>query len=207
MRIITKERAQEILTPYVGKIRSCVKGSVERYFSGHEFASVRHILSKRSDASNCHDLIVDAIMRDFENVPRTKCFYTNKLFLLTIEDYVVLRFKMFDQGLLSHGIHTQQLISFNHQEMQQLEFEVPDMPPNGLLYVGYCLNQLRTGVEGVYITCRFGNHNVWEWDITEEQTAIIKHIEFQDSKPTPARRRKPTLKTNNVGDINVEVRQ
>jgi hypothetical protein len=200
MGAITKQEAQQILQPYIATLRNSVKTSVNKYYSGSEFAPVRHLLSKRSDASNCHDLIVDTIKNEFDNTSRTHYFYKNNLFLLTIEGRIALRFKMFDLNLLSHGIATQQLISFNNQEIEQIEFN--DMPPDGLLHVGYCVNPLRTGVENVHITYRYGNNNLWEWDITEEQIAQVKQIELPNLEKTHTSKRKVMPKNRTVGDIN-----
>ncbi|MCG7406801.1 hypothetical protein MH117_05165 [Paenibacillus sp. ACRRX] len=199
MPSITQGEAQTILRPYLSKLRSSILEPVNRYFSGPELALFRNKLSKRSDASNCHDLVVDCIKDCFDGVPKTRFIYKNKLFLLVIEERVVLRFKMFDQNRLGHGISTQQLIKLNYQEIEQLE--LPDMPPDGLLHVGYCINALRTGIESIHITYRHGNHNLWEWNITESEMNNVQQIAFTQEATTRQRRRRPQPKNKNVGDV------
>jgi hypothetical protein len=199
MRTITKKEAEIILHPYIDTILNCVKNSVNSYFSGADFSKIRPRFSKRTDASICHDLIIDSIVNEFESAPRTRCFYRNNLFLLIIEEKVVLRFKMFDQNLLSHSIPTKQLFLFNNQDVEQLE--LPDMPPHALLHVGYCLNELRTKVKDVYITYRKGNYNLWDWLLTEEIVSNVAEIQYPEIKTSPAPKRKVTAKNKNIGDI------
>lgn len=197
---ITKGEAQELLSPYLNLIQEAVTEAVNNYYSATELSPWRAKLSKRSHASNCHDLVVSAIIERFEREPGTRCFYEKNLFLLSIKGRVVLRFKMFDQNLMPHGIETKQMLALSYQDTSQLEFD--DMPPDGLLHVGYCLNPLHTGVEKVYITYRYGKINVWDWDITQTQQSNVEQIQFkQQTNTKPAAKRKPKLKTKDVGDI------
>lgn len=203
MRPINEEEARQHLTPYIRRLSTAVKNSVNNYFSGSEYASVRHKHSARTSASICHDEIKAAIIREFEG--DTSVTFMNKkgLFLVVVEGIVVLRFKKFNKDQLSSGIETQQMMAFNHQEAQQLE--LPDMPPNGLLHIGYRVNNLQTGLEGVYVTCRYGNKNLWGWNITsqgiEEVESVLVPIE---EATTPARRRKITAKGKDIigGGVN-----
>jgi len=200
---ITKEEAQEILSPYLKLIQEAVTEAVNNYYSASELTPLRAKLSKRSHASNCHDLVVSAIIERFEREPGTRCFYKKNLFLLSIKGRIVLRFKMFDHNLMSHGIQTKQMHALSYQDVSQLEFD--DMPPDGLLHVGYRLNALHTGVEKVYITYRYGNFNVWDWDITQTQQSNVEQIQFTQQTNTKPAKRKPKLKTNNVGDMSESI--
>jgi len=200
MAAISKEEAQKIIAPYIETILTCVQQGAKKYYSGPEFMGVRHKLSKRSDASNCHDFVISEIMDEFDNIPKTRCYFRRNLFLLTIGGLVVLRFKMFDENNLSHNIMTRQQTLFNAQQVEQLK--LPGMPPNGLLYVGYRLNELKTGVDGVFITCRKENRNLWEWDLLDEVTAApAANIAYGEFKTDSTPKRKVLPKTSNVGEI------
>jgi len=200
MKGISKEEAKEILSPHIPLILNCVQNGVSMYFTSPQIAFFRTMFTKRSDASNCHDIIVKMISTAFEGTPGARNYYRNKLFLLNFVNRVVLRFKLFDRNLMSHNIMTSQQISIIAQDIEQLELE--DMPPDGLLHVGYCMNELRTGVEKVYITYRNGNHNEWVWDLMEEATPAKQQIDIEDIQPARTTKRKITAKSNLVGDIN-----
>ncbi|OMF17067.1 hypothetical protein BK131_03590 [Paenibacillus amylolyticus] len=197
---ITKSEAQDVLSPYIDDIRSLITETINGYYSAFEHSSLRVKLSRRSHASICHDLVVNAIIERFEGVKGFGHLRRRGLFLLSVQGRILLRFNMFDQNLMSHGIETKQLVSLRYQDVSQLEFE--DYPPDGLLHVGYCLNALETGVEHVYVTYRFGKINVWEWELTQTQQTVVDQIQFTTQTNTkPAAKRMPKLKTKNVGDI------
>lgn len=201
---ITKEEAKELLSPYVHRIVNCVESSVNTYFTNPALAPFRLKLGKRSDASNCHDFIKDSITDEFEGVPGVRAYTTrNQLFLLSIQGRVVLRFKLFDENKFSRSIMTQQLLLFNNQEMEQLEIEFANYP-HGLLHVGYTVNDLRTGVENLYITYRYRNRNLWDWDLYEEQMAPAATPVAFPTAPAASTttRRKVMPKHTDVGDLN-----
>ena len=202
MRPISEEEARQHLAPYIKRLCTAVTNSVNDYFTGPDYAKVRHKLSARSAASICHDEIKAAIIREFEGVAGV--FFKNKrgLFLVIIEGTVVLRFKKFNKDQRASGIETQQMMAFNYQETQQLE--LPDMPPNGLLHVGYRVNKLQTGIEGVYITCRYGNDNLWGWSITPQGLDQVERVLVPLQEAAAPSRRKITAKGKDIigGGVN-----
>lgn len=195
---ILKEEAQSILEPYVDRIRHAVITAVNSYFQGPDYANTRFYHSPRTAASICHDHIVSEIKKAFEGVPGAYFTKRKGLFMLIIKDTVVLRFKKFNKNLLSNGIPTKQAIAFNLQDSIQLEFD--NMPPDGLLHVGYVVNNLGTGIEGVYITYRYGNTNIWTWDVTFRDKADYK-VAAQVTLPQVAsttKKRKVTAKRKDI---------
>ncbi|MBD2846253.1 hypothetical protein IDH44_13690 [Paenibacillus sp. IB182496] len=199
MRGISKEEAVELLEPYIYKIKASVLNPINDYFTNPALTLHRQKLSKRSDASNCHDLIVDQIKMEFEQHPRTRLLHKNKVFFLIVEERVLLRFKLFDHKNLGRSINTIQSTKLNNQEIEQLELE--NMPPDGLLHVGYCINTLRTGVDNICVTYRQGDQNLWEWDLLEGGSNNVKQIEIFPHEQPMDRKRKPRPKTDNVGEI------
>jgi len=199
LRAINEEEAYSHISPHLGMILSAVKDSVNDYFNGSKYSQVRHEHSSRSAASICHDKIKKSVIEKFEGVLGARHRTHHGLFTLLIDEVVVLRFKKFNNKRLSSGIATQQQLAFNNQEPEQLE--LPDMPPNGLLHVGYQLNKLESGVESVFITCRHGNDNLWTWDITAEGTKFTNQtlIPIPEPAATPSRRKITAKSANNVG--------
>jgi len=165
MEPISKEAANDILEPYLARIKKCILDAVNGYYTGSDYLKVRHKHSPRTSASLCHDHITDSIQFEFENEPGVRVSKKRGIFTLTVKGIVVLRFKKFNNKLLSSGISTKQMQAFNLQDAFQLEMD--NLVPNGLLHVGYVLNALGTGVKDVYITYRYGNINIWNIPLSE----------------------------------------
>lgn len=202
MRSINEDEAYAVLEPHLSLIKKTVVTSVNDYFYGINYAQVRHEHSPRSAASICHDKIKNSIIDSFSDIIGVS-YKTNKgLFTLTIDGLVVLRFKKFNKKNLSSSVVTQQLLAFNNQDVEQLE--LPDMPPNGLLHVGYRLNQLETAIEDVIISCRHGNSNIWSWNLTKDSETIIEPIQIPSIETPVPSRRKITAKRESIngGEIN-----
>jgi hypothetical protein len=199
---ISKIEAQTILAPYLDGIVRAVTGKINGYYNGPAYAQIRHSHSSRTDASICHDLIKQGIIDEFDGVSGVRFQTKRGLFLFIVKETVLLRFKKFKNNLLSTGVATQQAMSFNLQDTAQLELE--GMPPDGLLHVGYIPNALETGVGKIYVTYRFGNHNIWDWDVTINERKIAEQIPFpQTTESVPRRIIKAKGKKNtNVGDVN-----
>lgn len=200
MRLMTEFEAKRILNPYIDRIYKAISEAVNLYFSSPALAFLRPQLTKRSDASICHDLIAEHLKIEFEEVPEIRWSYSKKLFLLTVKGQVVLRFNLFDINKLSHGIQTGQLIAYNNQHFDEPELDIET--PDGLLYAGYIVNPLRTGISNIFITCRYRNNNVWEWELQAPQSNVIT-ITNESANQKPTRKRKVTPKTDKIGDVNV----
>ncbi|MNB92891.1 hypothetical protein D3C75_400040 [compost metagenome] len=200
MEPIAKERAQDILRPYLERLNKVIAGKLNYYYSGPQYAAVRHEHTARSDASICHDLVWRGLITEFENDPSVRLFKSKGLMLMKIRDTVVLRFNKFDHNLLSANSHTHQSSLFNLQEVGKLEFE--GMPPDGLLYVGYIPNELETGVGEIHVTYRYADTNIWSWEISTETVAdTISFPAAVASQATTTRKPKIKGKEKNVGDL------
>lgn len=197
---IAKEDAQEVLTPYISRLNKVIVGNINYYYNGPQYAAVRHQHSPRTDASICHDLIINGLRTEFEGTPFVRFVTKKGLFMMIIREVVVLRFKKFNDKLLSSGIRTQQAMFYNLQDTISLELD--GMPPDGLLHIGYIPNELETGVGEIHVTYRYGDVNVWSWDITSEQVSDVVPYPLVVAKDT-TKIRKPRVKgkEKNVGDI------
>lgn len=202
MEPIDKKKAMTIINPHIERIKRAIFTGVDFYLNGDSFKD-RHRLSPRTDASIIHDLIIDEVENEFTGVNGTYCKTSSNLFMLIIDSAVVLRFKKFDDKLLGSGINTQQSLAFNLQDSAQLELD--GMPAEGLLYVGYRLNELNTKLNDIHITNRYNNYNIWEWNITGEENEITKPIQLPTPYPsagkvTPKRTVTPKRKDLDDGD-------
>lgn len=176
MSLISKSNAQKLLNPYVTEISKVILNSVDEYYGNSPYSGVRFKHTRRTSASTVHDHIEENIKLAFDIRSNTKWFYSKNLFQLKIEDQIVLRFNKFDRRKRAQLNKNQQSFNYIFQHTDELYFN--DMPPNSQLWVGYCLNHLETGLDGIYITCRHGNKNVWDWDITSyAEIASIPRIE------------------------------
>lgn len=193
MEPLRKEKAKDILGPYINRIQEAVKRAVNGYYLNGQYSSVRHIHSSRSAASLCHDHIKAEIKQEFEGVPGVTYSEKRGLFTLNVQGSVVLRFKKFNKNLMSSNIQTKQITAFVLQQPAQLELN--EMPPDGLLHVGYVMNKLGTGIEKIYVTYRYANINIWEWD-TSENTAIQPVLTLPNTPATPSKRRRVKAKEN-----------
>lgn len=199
MRLMTEFEAKMILDPYIERLHKAILDAVNSYFSNPALALLRSKMTKRSDASICHDLIVENLKSVFDGEPGIKWSYSNKLFLFIVKGQIVLRFNLFDSNKLSHRIQTGQLIAYNNQQFDEPELDIDT--PDGLLYAGYLINPLRTGASNVFITCRYQNHNVWEWELIATKPNVAEITKDKDAQK-PVRKRTVKPKNNEIGDVN-----
>ncbi|WP_017688009.1 hypothetical protein [Paenibacillus sp. PAMC 26794] len=205
MEALLKADAIEILEPYIVRIKEAVSIAVMEYFLGNEYALTRHKHSARTAASICHDNIKDQIKMKFEDLPKTRIKERSGLFMLIIEEKIILRFKKFDGNLMSSGIATNQAMAYDLHDTVQLELD--GMPANGLLYVGYTLNSLQSNIDGVFITSRYGNVNIWDWEVTNEgEIPTIQPVLFPQPTTTETTTKKRRVrakdKSISAGDMN-----
>lgn len=202
MEPISKEAASNILEPYLARIKKCILDAVNGYYTGSDYLKVRHKHSPRTSASLCHDHITDSILCEFENESGVHVSKKRGIFTLTVKGIVVLRFKKFNNNLLSSGISTRQMQAFNLQDTFQLEMD--NLVPNGLLHVGYVMNALGTGVKEVHITYRYGNVNIWNIPLTGVGVVEPELFPASAAASSTTRRRNVKAKGNTAvaGDDN-----
>lgn len=93
-----------------------------------------------------------------------------------------IRFKKLNERMRSSNIPTNQAVLFNHQELQP---ELPNMPPLANITLGYTFNSTRTSAEAVFLTMPHGDRNIWTWRLQGRSPGQITHVPAAPS-PTPS---------------------
>lgn len=199
MEPMLKEQAKTILGPYISRIQEAVKRAIKDYYLSGQYAKVRYIHSPRTAACLCHDHIKAEIKREFESTHGVSYSEKRGSFTLNVQGAAVLRFKKFNKNLMSSNIKTKQVTAYLLQQPMQLELD--GLPPDGLLHVGYIMNRLGTDIEKIYVTYRYANVNIWEWD-TSEETLVQPVINFPVTPVASMKKRKVKAKekTTIIGD-------
>ncbi|CAJ1313825.1 hypothetical protein [Paenibacillus nuruki] len=205
MEPLLKSKAMQILDPYIIQVKEAINKGVKDYYIGEDYAAIRHKHSSRTAASICHDNIIEEIKQRFENQPNVLIKKSKGLYMLIIEGIIVIRFKKFDEKLNSSGISTKQAIAYDYQDPLQLDLD--DMPPDGLLFAGYTLNDLQSNVDRIFITYKYGSVNIWDWNITDEGIATdlqpaLFPLPAASETSTRKKRVRAKDKSINAGDEN-----
>jgi len=122
-----------------------------------------------------------AFAREFfvgdENI---RIFSKRGLAVVNIKDVVLLRFKKLDNNKRSRNIPTTQQYLFRAQ------LDLPGIPSELThLEAGYVLNELQTGLDGVYITCPNKNRLEWFIDLTPLSGTNVARLPI-NANPVPA---------------------
>lgn len=130
---------------------------------------VRSIHSQTTRANIIHSHMVYHARNLFEDIKGVFFIERNKLFMVNINDKVLLRFKKLDENKKSGNIETQQTLDFLKQDL-------PSMPQHAKnLIVGYELNSLQTSISAITVTCPKNSSEIdWYFDLdTPSQTEIV----------------------------------
>jgi hypothetical protein len=167
-----------ILNPFLPRLIDCLLNGCQDYLG--QYSAFTHIHTKGTRASITRDHIRDWIRRSFATEKSTRIVEKrNGLFLLEVEQRLLLRFKKLNSRKCSANVPTGQTKRFYRQQ--------PLFP--GLwrtnLNAGYIANETWTEFE-FYITEPSGSRsNAW----------VMKIQEYPECKPivdiTPARKEKP----------------
>lgn len=174
--MISKLNAEQILGPFLSRFRDCIVQAFQKYRTDYKTVSIVH--TQRSRASLIHDHMI-AFAREFlGGDPQIQIFAKRGLSLVNVKDNLLIRFKKLDAKRHSRDNATQQNFLFTAQlDLPGISSELTH------LQAGYVLNELQTGLEGVYITCPNGKHLEWFIDLT--LLPSTKVAEFTQPK-TPA---------------------
>lgn len=138
--------------------------------------------SATSRASIVHDHIVSLARQRFEPRFGVQCLVIGRLFIVSFNSGVVVRFKKFDKNFRAHNIRTRQSSGFMTQA------PLPEIGEVINLQAGYRLDDLETDIEGIYLTLPIsesGNEWVFELngaDIAKNNVTAFPKTTHQESK-------------------------
>jgi hypothetical protein len=176
MPLIEQSEALRLLGPHLQAIRTdIVLGAWSEYSALPD--SVRITLSTVTRAGIVHDQMVYRAIRYFGGVDGVKIIDLQKLFLFIFNQRIALRFKKFDNELLSRNQPTKQVADFRGQS------QLPGIEAMHNLEAGYVLSDTEREIEKVYLVCPNMSRNYWEIEITTgEQVAIVTDL-FEKKAP------------------------
>jgi len=174
--VIAQSEAGEILKPHLERFWNCIVGAWREYLQ--EYAHIKHVHTDRKRASILHDHMVDRARKEFQGVKGVH-FLEGRLFLLSIDQQIIVRFKKLDDDMKSRNYPTLHALKF----LQQLD--IPGIPPVTRVEAGYQLNGLETGIQAVLITCREGAKLEWFLELDRPAGNVADIVEMP-IKPSPA---------------------
>jgi hypothetical protein len=169
----TLVEARADLEPFHEELCACILRAHARYLADH--GDVRYLQTKRSQASNVHDYMVDEVKQLCESRGGGRLSYTlkNNLFLLHVDGRYSVKLKKLDHHLRTSNIPTQLVMDFLSQK--QLELVGVEAPTN--LQLGYQQDLTGTGRPRVWVTCPDGSGFEWVWELNAPETDASTSVE------------------------------
>lgn len=166
--MVTKEEARELLSKYEGKLTDCVFNGWSDYF---EYDSQLKLVHRaRTRANIVYDHIVENAKKEFEDENGVSHFIARGIFLLKVEDKLIIRFKMLDNAKRPKNVKTRH----NQEFFQQLD--LPNIPAATRLVVGYELNKYETSIKSISVICPNGENNEWVYDLTNTRQTTLHEL-------------------------------
>lgn len=173
--MLSHAEAETILDPYKGLLREVVDSAWRDYCSLRN--NIPHVFTPRTRASIIHDFMVSHARNKLAGIKGVRLLDVGGLFLVEINEKILIRFKKLNDDKMPNNIPTQQALDF----MEQLE--LPGMPHIIRLVVGYELNKLQTGIQAISVTCPRGTKKEWHFELEGVVTEVADIVEL----PTPGR--------------------
>lgn len=164
--LISEQEAKFILEPHLSAFRQVMENAWQDWISIPDEQRVK--LDARSRASCLYAFIMHHAKTRFDNVPGLKLIEKRGLFLVDVNDKVVVRFKKLGANKKTRNASTKQQITFG------LQLELPGMPQAVRLNVGYVLNLTQTAFEDLFVTLQQGRKLKWDFPIPEISPSIIE---------------------------------
>lgn len=158
---IQQEQVHNDLAAYLPSLRSAVSAAVGAY-SDQYSSGVRRVHSPRTRASAIHDHIVDNMAAFADLHDGVSLEETQNLWLLSLHNGYLLRFKKVGRSRIAAGHRTGQHKRFRNQ--QQLD----GLPKAINLDLSYELDEVGA-LRAVYLICPSGSYsNMWDSEINTE---------------------------------------
>jgi hypothetical protein len=176
MPLIHQSDALGIVGPHLKAIRSEIV--LEAWADYLALPDVSRItFSTITRAGIVHDHMVQRAVRYFSGVEGVKIIDLQKLFLFILDQRVALRFKKFDNELLSRNQPRKQVADFRAQT------QLPGIEAMHNLEAGYVLDEAEQQVKAVHLVCPNMNRNYWEMEITDSEPVTIVTDLFENKPP------------------------
>lgn len=174
--IRSKSQIQLDLEPHVAEIVACIRQALQDY--AQKSQPLRHLISKRSQASLIHDCIVDRLLEKFGTLMDAEGDLAvhkggNLNQLIFKHGMLKIRLKKFSRALKTSNIETQAVLDF---KFQQGSFEQIPAPTN--LNLGYqMVDEASVTSATIWITCPNGDRVGWSWELSEAEVATTtQHV-------------------------------
>jgi hypothetical protein len=153
------------LGPHLDTLETCVRGALADFME--HYATRRYLMTKRSEASLIHDLMLrrcDLAFGDLKENGGTHGVYKfgNRRLVLFLDGQIRVKPKKLTSKLRASNIPTQAVLQFIHQDPQTSFVPAPTN-----LHVGYVVGRnAEVTAAKVWITCPSGNDIAWERELT-----------------------------------------
>lgn len=175
---LTKEQAEQILSPFIPTINSSIKKGFSDYINScARYTEKRSLeLKARTKASVIHNLIIERIREAFEDVPNVTVKEYRGVFGLHFRNQLFIRFNKFNSRLEPSQARTKQRQRFENQQTV-----IPGFPRKPLfLYAGYTFTPTMTGISSINISCRIKGSQEW---MIEAYSFKPKQLPIREQKP------------------------
>ena len=157
--IISKEKANALLQPFIETIATCIENAILEYNEINIKYRIR--FTPRSKANIINDFIVANAKLELPKLDSVHVSDCKNPFSVYIGDYFKLRFKKFNCCLRPLYIPTIQMKSLLDQIPMT---NMPEQVTN--ILAGYVWRDATHTQRDIYITCPNGKQNAWELKIT-----------------------------------------
>jgi hypothetical protein len=194
MPLIEQSEAMLFLRPHLQAIRDdIVLGAWADYLALPEMARIT--FSSITRANVVHDQTVQRAVRYFSSVEGVKIIDLQKLSLFILDQRIALRFKKFDNEILSRNQPTKQVADFRAQT------QLPGIEAMHNLEAGYVLNETEQEIRMVYLVCPNMNRNYWEMEITKGAPVTIVTDLFEKKAPEKDEEEGTTFRRKKSGKV------
>jgi|GEM_PF-1213258 len=182
--MLTKAQAENYLQPYMVAIQETITTGFAYYYE--RYGDVCHKHQARSRANLVNDHIVDFAKSILTRLAGVKQFTIFGRHLFIIQDKLVLHFKKLDHRKISSNYPTLFALDYNRQ------LELPGVPPTlPRLIAGFVPSKDWSRIEGIYITCPYGDTIAWDINVTSQHAleTIPLQLTKDEQSTVPNRKR------------------
>ena len=208
---MNRHDGEAFFKPYLSRILRCVEDGFNEYIQ--EFKKTEKKFRGGTAAGILNNLIIDQVWSEFSNDTNIYLSECNRLFLMTIDRKVNLRFNKLQSNLVPSSNSTKQAENYYSQgKIKNLQLDFFESEEDLLarqaaeeadtyFVVGWLLDDTATNIKGVYITFpKSSSKNHWYFDVEEVLQSKIEPVEAPNASVTnkPKRRR---IKPREDGNI------